>query len=323
MSSLINTFKKQGGTMLLKQWWWQGNLLYVIRQLLLTGVSKKGLELLRNGVSMRTQQKLRKKYLRHLRTFDIECNQSKQSSIGINQKPKIWICWMQGIQQAPDLVKRCFSSIQANITDREIILITSENVEHYTHFPDYILQKYQRGVITHTHFSDLLRLELLAQWGGTWIDATVFCSGNNIDSFYLDSNLFVFQNLKPGADGATINLSSWFMTAKAQNRIILAVRHLLWIYWEHQNKLIDYFLLHHFFMMVASYYEEEWEQMIQLPNSTPHILQLMLFEPFNQEKWQAVCQSTPFHKLSYKFDKEKLQLQGTYYQHIMSTGHSA
>ena len=32
------------------------------------------------------------------------------------------------------------------------------------------------GQITKTHLSDLLRLELLIRYGGTWIDATVFCT---------------------------------------------------------------------------------------------------------------------------------------------------
>lgn len=41
-------------------------------------------------------------------------------------------------------------------------------------FPKYIEEKWKRGVITHTHMTDLLRLELLIRYGGTWIDATVF-----------------------------------------------------------------------------------------------------------------------------------------------------
>lgn len=307
--------------MQLKQWWWQGNLPYICLQLMLTGTSKKGLELLRNGIAMRTQKKLQKKYRSHLEAFDAEW--TEESSKTSSNTGRIWICWMQGIEKAPSIVQKCYQSIQQNIKDREIVLITSDNMDQYTQFPEYILEKYHKGIISHTHFSDLLRLELLTRWGGTWIDATVFCSGDEIPQYYLDSDLFFYQNLKPGADGSTINLSSWFLTAKAHNKIISAVRHLLWSYWEKENKQIDYFLLHHFFMLVASFYPEEWRQVIQMPNSTPHILQLMLFEPFNQEKWQAVCQSTPFHKLSYKFDKEKLQLQGTYYQHIMSAGHSA
>lgn len=313
MGNLMEVFRKQGGMKLIKEYWHAGVLGDALILLPLLGKSKTGLELLRNCITHKVHQKLCRKYLPTLREFDAQY----QPHPVTDEKRKVWVCWMQGMDKAPLLVQRCYRSLQENILDREIVLLTEENLDQYCQMPDFIMKKYEQGIISRTHFSDLLRIEILCRYGGTWIDSTVLCTSQQIPKYMLDADLFMFQKLKPGADGAAIKISSWFMTASAQHKVLLAVRHLIWQYWQRENKLIDYFLLHHFIMMVANYYQEEWQKMIQVPNSLPHILLLMLFNPFNPDKWQAVCQSTPFHKLSYKFDEYQLRQQDTYYQYIM------
>ena len=313
MASLIQTFNKVGGISLLEEYARNGVLPYVCMQLAITGFSKKSLEIVRNGVSMKIYHKLRKRYKGALEAFEESYREQPQT-----HSNKVWVCWMQGMDNAPVLVQRCFLSLKENLKDREIVLITSANLKDYTDFPTYILEKYEKGLITHTHFSDLLRVELLCRYGGTWIDATVFCSGGNIPSYMLNSDLFMFQNLKPGADGSTLNISSWFMTSCANNKIMLAVRALLWEYWKKNNRLIDYFLLHHFIVMVGERYTDEWKRIVQFPNSFPHILLLMLFDEFNQEKWDAVTNACPFHKLAYKRSKEEMEKKGTYYVCLIS-----
>ena len=313
MASLLQTFNKVGGISLLKEYARNGVLPYVCLQLAISGFSKKSLEIVRNGVSLKIYHKLRKRYKGALEAFEESYREQPQT-----HSNKVWVCWMQGMDNAPVLVQRCFLSLKENLKDREIVLITSANLKDYTDFPTYILEKYEKGLITHTHFSDLLRVELLCRYGGTWIDATVFCSGGNIPSYMLNSDLFMFQNLKPGADGSTLNISSWFMTSCANNKIMLAVRALLWEYWKKNNRLIDYFLLHHFIVMVGERYTDDWNRIVQFPNSFPHILLLMLFDEFNQEKWDAVTNACPFHKLAYKRSKEEMEKKGTYYVCLIS-----
>lgn len=314
MSSFIEKLKKQGGMKLIKDYWNAGVLGYAVCQLLLTGISQKSLELIRYGTYLRINKILKTKYYYAIKNFDATYSDVSLPKKHINM---VWVSWMQGMENAPALVQRCYRSLQKNLKDREIILITSENLQEYTDMPSWIMEKYEKGLITHTHFSDLLRLELLCRHGGTWIDSTVFCSGDNIPLYMLNSDLFMFQNLKPGADGSTLNISSWFMTACANNKVMLAVREMLWEYWKKEDRLIDYFLLHHFIMIALEYYKDDWKKMVQFPNSLPHILLLMLFEEFNQEKWDAVTSICPFHKLSYKHSTELLEKEGTYYKYIM------
>ena len=316
MSDFKKNFEKQGGFKLIKDFWRAGNLFYAIGQILLTGKSRKSLEILRLGAKMKVFSKLSKKYMSVLKKFDSEYSAEKYPQSKSN---KVWVFWMQGMDNAPALVQRCYQSLRENLKDREIILITEKNLNEYVQFPEYIKDKLNRGIITYTHLSDLLRVELLIRYGGTWLDSTVFCSGSNIPRYMLDSDFFVFQNLRPGDNGNVLNFSSWFMTSCSNNKILLATRELLYAYWEKNNTMVDYFLIHHFMMIVAKYYKDDWNKIIQFPNSLPHVLLLMLFDPFNQEKWDAITAACPFHKLAYKRSKEEMEKEGTFYQFIMKS----
>ena len=314
MGSFKQVFQKQGGKKLVKEFWNAGNLFYAVGQILLTGRSRKSLEILRLGAKMRVFFKLLKKYLPVVKEFDSDYSIEKYPQSKSN---KVWVFWMQGMVNAPALVQRCYKSLQENLKDREIILITEKNINEYVQFPEYIKDKLNRGIITYTHLSDLLRVELLIRHGGTWIDSTVFCSGTNIPYYMLDSDFFVFQNLRPGDNGDVLNFSSWLMTSCSNNKILLATRALLYAYWEKNNSMIDYFLIHHFMMIVADYYKDDWDKIVKFPNSLPHVLLLMLFEPFNQEKWDAVTAVCPFHKLTYKISENDKKRENTYFKYIM------
>ena len=164
--------------------------------------------------------------------------------------------------------------------------------------------------------TDLLRLELLIRYGGMWLDATVFCSRerNSIPDYYFDSDLFMYQSLKPGRDGHSHVTSSWLMSAKTNNKLLMAVRYLCYEYWRQNTKMIDYFLLHDFISIVLEYYPEDWKKIIPSDNATPHILALRLFDQYDDNMWRHIKDQTPFHKMSYKFIEKNTKLRGTYYE---------
>lgn len=313
MKKFLAIFNKVGGKEILRQYWQAHVLFFALVQTALQGFSRKGLEIVRLSVNNRIISKLRKKYRKSIAQF-----QAQYAPQPRERSNKVWVCWLQGMENAPALVQKCYRSLQENLTDREIILLTEENYRDYVTFPVYIQEKIDSGVITRTHFSDLLRLELLIRYGGTWIDATVYCSGKNIPDYMLDSDLFIFQMLKPGLDGHASSISSWFMTACTNNPILLLARHLLYEYWGKNSKMYDYFLLHDFFQLALEAYPQEWDRVIPFSNSTPHILLLRLFEPYEETVWEAVKAQTPFHKLTYKFEENQAALPDTYYAKLFT-----
>ena len=313
MGNALNILKKQGGSKLLKQYIINGTLLTAINQFLFLGKSNTALEILRLSTQLKLKQKLEKKYKKDLLSFEKIYNEETLHT----SSNKIWFCWFQGIDKAPEIVKTCYESITKNIKDREIVLITSENINKWIEFPDYIQEKIDSGIISKAHYSDLVRLELLTTYGGTWIDSTVLCTNENIPTYMLDSELFMFQNLKPGKDGHAITISNWFITSKSNNKILCATKYLLYKYWKKNNKVNEYFIFHLFFQIVIEKYPELWNQVIPRNNSTPHILLLRFFETYNEDLFKAIKEETPFHKLSYKFDEKLFTKKNTYYYKII------
>lgn len=307
---LKETFEKQGGAKLLKQYWKGGAFFTAINQFLVLGRSRTALEILRLSATLKTKKKLAKKYGSVLDSFKYDDTLPHESS------NKVWICWFQGIENAPVIVKKCYESVLKNMPDKELILLTDDNIKDYVQFPNYIQEKYEKGIITRTHMTDLLRLELLIRYGGMWLDATVFCSSPDIPDYFFNSDLFFYQLLKPGRDGNSSYISSWLMTAKTNNKILMATRDLCYAYWKENNDMWDYFLLHDFMAIVMEKYEDDWKRVIPRDNATPHELLLRLFESYDEKVWNAIKAQTPFHKLTYKFNETEVNKQETFYRKV-------
>lgn len=312
MGKFLKLFKKVGGFSVLKQYADAHVLFYALTQTLLCGFSKKSLELVRHAVVNKIVCRLRRKYRKFI--ADYKANYRPRP---ITQSNKIWVCWFQGLENAPKLVQNCFASLQKNLPDRDIVLITDENYRQYVTFPDYIEEKAAKGIIPKAQFSDLLRLELLLRYGGTWIDSTVFCSGSDIPSYMLNDDLFMFQILKPGLDGHPSAVSNWYMSAGTNHPILELTRDLLYAYWKKNNKMVDYFIFHDFFQLATEAFPEEWKAVVPFSSATPHILLLQMFDTFDAERWTHIKAMTPFHKLTYKFTPKQAAMDGTYYKELI------
>lgn len=312
--NIKNVLAKQGGAKLLfKQYAKAGALPATFFELLTLGKSRTALEIIRLSYTLKVKNKLKRKYKKVLTEFDATYDDTLEHK----SSDYIWICWLQGMENAPAIVQKCYQSVVKNNPNKEVVLLTDENIHEWVTFPAHIKEKYEKGMITKTHLSDLLRLELLIRYGGTWMDATVFCSANQIPDYFFDSDLFFFQTLKPGRDGKANYLSSWFITAKTNNKILMATRALCYAYWETNNLIWDYFLLHDFCSIVLDLYEEEWRAIIPRDNETPHLLLLRLFDEYDERMWNAIMEQTPFHKLTYKFSQENSEKPDTNYKKLM------
>ena len=192
-----------------------------------------------------------------------------------------------------------------------------ENFHHLYH-------QWKNGKITHTHMTDLLRLELLIKYGGMWGDATVLCTSKreNIPDYFFNSDLFLYQILKPGRDGQAQPISSWLISAKTNNKILIMTRYLCYEYWKNNDELVDYFLFHDFMTIALEYNKDEWQKIIPRDNAAPHMLLLRLFDKYDEETWKAIKDQTPFHKLTYKFGDEDVKTADTYYKMIIETRES-
>lgn len=233
----------------------------------------------------------------------------------IDAFPKIiWWCWFQGFDQAPPLVKACFNSLKRHFPEYEINIITLKNIRKYIDIPNYILKKFEYKTISYAHFSDIVRIFLLAEYGGVWIDSTVYCSNSSIIPVIENTDFFVYQNGLLGND-KDIKISSWFMSAKKNNMFVIEVKKLLEEYWKKHSYLESYFLVHLFFTLVSEKYPEEWKKIPAFNNVSPHMMARELNDKFSQKRYEQLNSFSSMHKLNHHIE---FNAQGdTLYRHLL------
>lgn len=213
----------------------------------------------------------------------------------------IWIFWLQGIENAPLIVRKCIQSVISNKpVGYELVILTESNLKEYVELPYFIWEKYYAGNITTTHLSDIIRAELLYMYGGAWIDATVYCS-DKIPLYMLEGDMFMFKTSNIG--GSVLKGSSWWIYAKRGEKVIADTRELLYKYWNKEEKMRNYFLFHIALSKViddSSYNKVTYRNIPSVCNSNPHNLWGMLPFEFDEEKWEIIKSNSVIHKLSYK-----------------------
>ena len=248
-------------------------------------------------------------------------------------KDVIWQLWLQGEDEAPLLVKRCLASVRQHAAGRKVVLLTEENLSDFIQLPDYILAKHQQGIISRTHLSDYIRTLLLAQYGGTWIDATCLLS-REIPTDILNSDFFIFtnpqwMNMNAAPDalffdeiqasyGECYHLgSSWFIHARRANcPFVLDMLEMLNNYWRDRDSLLDYFLFHYMMVHVAISSEQNratFDKMPSYSNIPPHILQHHCLKPFAPDTYARLLDNSFIHKLTYF-----TPTAGSFLEHILS-----
>lgn len=315
MNILLKIIKRRGSFgifKLIKEYYKGDSLLIAFFETILLGLNSTALEILDYSLQFKVKKKLIKMYKNKLVEFD-----ENYEELPHEKSNKVWVCWFQGFENAPEIVKICCESIKKELSDKEIIFITEKNMFEYVNFPNYILEKWNSGIISHAHMSDLLRLELLTKYGGLWIDSTVFCSNLDSSDYIFDSELFFYQVLEPERKGSSGVVSNWLISACTNNKILMATKHLLYYYWKNNNSALHYFIFHLTMQIVLEHYPEDWKKVIPIPTSVPHILLFHLFEPYDKEIWNLTKNLTKFHKLTYKIDEEKTAMKGTYYEKIL------
>ncbi|MCP8862326.1 capsular polysaccharide synthesis protein [Latilactobacillus curvatus] len=308
LKKIKQRFESQGGIKLVKQYKDAGVLLYALLIFPFLCSSKTGLEIFRNAISERIHKKLTKKYMNTV----IDEKYSPDSycekvilNLENNKKP-IWFMWLQGIDKAPELVRNNFEILNSSVERERIKLITEENIMEYVSLPSFILNKWKSGIISNTHLSDIIRLELLVRYGGIWIDSTVMLAESKIPWYVEEADFFVPQSLKPGRDGRALFVSSWLMTSKKRNDIAYRTLELLYLYWSKKNVLIDYFLVHHLLEVVFLEKPQLYKKIIPIDNSQMHtVLISVIRDNLMVEDIEKQIGLTSFQKLSNKVSTEQ------------------
>lgn len=154
----------------------------------------------------------------------------------------IWVFWWQGLENAPEIIKICIANLQKNAGSHPVHVVDSQNYQEYIQVPDHIAQRLQQKKISITHFSDYVRMKLLAEHGGMWSDATIFAK-TPIKEEIFHSPIWTVRN--PGLD--PVNISGWewainFLGGWKGNVLFRSLAEVLERYWLDHSMVADYFL---------------------------------------------------------------------------------
>lgn len=230
----------------------------------------------------------------------------------------VWCYWAQGFDTAPSIVKSCAEHIRLRNRDRNVHFIDDSNLSYHVDIPEFIFE--HRG-ISKAHFSDLLRLKLLNNHGGAWLDATCLPT-RSISSIYKTvfteddpqpyqrSNFFAFTKNQ--------FLSNWFLIS-GKNHVITTMlsEYLLW-YWSKHEKAHHYFIFHlafRAFYLQNSAFRRIWDRSFRMSSKNAHVIQKNLGTRFDASTYQCFLDLSPVHKLTHK-SKLNEDDRKTYWGHL-------
>lgn len=229
----------------------------------------------------------------------------------------IWLFWWQGENSMPKIVQKCYRSIHQHHGNKNIVLITQDNVKQYTDIPDFIYKKMNEGKITLTHFSDILRANLIKNNGGLWMDATLYLT-SSLDNIDL-SKLYYCSGYP--ADTFNVSFGRWtgfYMGGPSGLDLYSFMDRLYQVYWQDHEEIVDYFFIDYgldyaWKKDLSSFksLEESYRQ------NNPHLfdLQGILNDTYSEQEWKKLTSDTSVFKLSYK-KKIDLDKQESYYNKL-------
>ena len=212
-------------------------------------------------------------------------------------KDCVFTMWWQGLENAPDVVKACISSLKK--INKKVVVITKDNIKNYVLLPNYIWEKYEKGMICLAHLSDIVRVYLLAVYGGTWVDSTVYIATPVPD--YMTQGYFVFKQSPQLRECRSYG--NWWISAPVGHEIIIRQLAALLVYWKHENAAYDYYIFHILWRKILDEHNELkvlTDRITDRITDSTHLLMKRYACIFDENEWEQMKAISPVFKCTYK-----------------------
>ena len=150
----------------------------------------------------------------------------------------IFILWLQGFDNAPDIVKKCLQTWEFHHKNWQIVKLDKHNLSDYIDVDEY-LSKGQRDTMSTNHYANIIRLALLKKHGGFWVDATDYCV-KPLDSWvypYLRAGFFAYSpDFNRESYAPSRYIANWFIYAERDNYIVRRWLDKSLAFWKNKTK---------------------------------------------------------------------------------------
>lgn len=240
------------------------------------------------------------------------CSNSAPLSCYASKHPDIlfWQYWHQGKENAPELIQKCFESVEKyggkSGGNRKINILSFDTIKDYVELPQRYYDLVNSGKMPVALFSDILRMYLLTQYGGVWIDSTILLT-DKIPQEIIDSSFCVVRK-DPEKDNQENKMSCYFIRADKNSPNLNAIKRTLENYWAENDFMINYFMFEHISTMLSDKTPDlkaEWDKMPYLDGEICGKLQTIMDKNFSQEEFNELKSETFMHKLTYKKQPSK------------------
>ena len=275
------------------------------------------------------------------------------SAADVTPIPKtIWMMWWQGLDNAPHIVKRCHASWQRHNPGWTVTVLDETNYQDYL---DLAAITASGNAIRLQALSDIIRVQLLARYGGVWVDATCFCC-QPLDTWLSDHarpGFFAFD--KPERNRV---IDVWFLASSSGCYLTQELAKVTNYYWlsnsglklRPSKTLIDRFVLKALTLNISMtrfwfsypvskrlkvypylwlpflfagllrsdpHFRRLWQDVKKISADKPHKLQqLGLTKPLSDaHKREIDSRPTPLYKLDWRYDQA--DYEGSILQYVL------
>lgn len=243
---------------------------------------------------------------------------------------QIYFCWLQGEANLPPLVRCCYNSLRQNAGRYKVVFIDEQNFSRYVDIAPHIMEKFRAGKITRTHFSDILRVNLLERYGGLWLDSTILVTEplENHNDFwqmpYFTQKFYHDKNpLNPFVKsfGCYISYARWagFIQGAAvrHNPFFVFEKEFFNAYWRDFDEPIVYEFMDFITDFAYEYIPSVRKKLDAVPINNTEVWTLLkhLNEPYAAYPFDKILQGNFLNKLSWKIQLD-MTTPGTVFREI-------
>lgn len=272
------------------------------------------------------------KYLWNKYPHIFEIHQYKRYKEKMENPRKIWFFWGQGKERMPELVRSCFNQLKQY---EDVTLITICNVNNYIKINKKVIDKAKEGKISWAYFSDIVRVSLLAEHGGLWLDATVWVPKKipwlKLEKFsFYSANESIKYNNRSICFWTSIiyNWSGWCMYSKKNNYPLFTfARELLTKIALEEPCLPDYVMIDYAIytaLRIMPRVNNDFRKISKFMTPHKNLLATKMNLEYHKMEYNSIINDNYFFKLSFKASWKRYTNEGkeTYYGHLIDHHHN-
>lgn len=233
---------------------------------------------------------------------------------------RVWVFWYTGLDTAPAIVKKCIDEMK-KIEDIDLVFLDKSNLDEYFIWDSAIKDKFDKGLITVTFLTDVIRNQLMSRYGGFWFDSTLLFFDK---SFIKGHKNLSYYSLKHSDYAACshFNDGKWssFLsgTVKGHKLPSFTTDIFNW-YFSHYDMLPDYFLIDYVYNIAYEEFDDIRKEVDELKaeNEDAFYIGRNIKKECSDAKWNEVVAKNKVQKLIWKVpnaDKLINNTKGFYYR---------